>query len=124
MSKQRAEILKIVLDSNRHLSAEEIFMQCKKRGIDISIATVYRNLGILVHRGTLRKLSILGEPDRFDKTVTRHEHIFCDCCNEVQDIYVNDLKELLENKVGITLNSYDLCMRYTCPECRKQEETA
>lgn len=32
------------------------------------MATVYRNLGILVDREEIRKISIMGEPDRYEKS--------------------------------------------------------
>lgn len=117
MSKQRAEILRIITNSDKHLTAEEIFIQCKNEGTNISIATVYRNLKILLKQGAIKKLQITGEPDRFDKTVNEHDHVVCEKCGEIQDIYLEDLKEILESKTGMKINSYSLCMKYICPKC-------
>lgn len=121
MSRQRDDILQIIKRSEEHLTAEEIFLLCKEEGIPISIATVYRNLGILTEQGIIKKVSVIGEPDRYDKTVTHHEHIYCDRCRRIMDIQIEDLKKLLEEKTGIRLQSYDLCMHYICPECRNKE---
>ena len=122
MSKQRQDILKAINESEGHLTAEEVFMKCKEMGASVSMATVYRNLGILAEKGVIRRVSIIGQPDHYDKVLSAHEHIFCDRCGKIQDIHVADLKAMLEEKTGIKLESYDLCMRYICPECRKKEK--
>ncbi|MCB6993069.1 transcriptional repressor [bacterium 210820-DFI.6.37] len=121
MSKQRKDILNVINESKGHLTAEEVFMKCKEKGVSVSMATVYRNLGILSEQGIIRRVSIIGQPDHYDKILNAHEHIFCDRCGKIQDIHVADLKELLEEKTGIQLQSYDLCMRYICPECKEKE---
>lgn len=121
MSKQRDEILKIINNSKEHLTAEEIFLLCKQGGIEISMATIYRNLSILVKNGAVKKLSIIGEPDRYDKNLTTHEHFICSRCKKVIDIHIDDLKEVLTKKTGIDIDSYDLCMHYICPECKNKE---
>lgn len=122
MSKQRDEILKIINNSNEHLTAEEIFLLCKQDEVEISMATIYRNLGILVKNGAIKKLSIIGEPDRYDKNLTVHEHFICSRCKKVIDIHIDDLKEVLMEKTGMNIDSYDLCMHYICPQCKEKEE--
>lgn len=122
MSRQRQDILKIIQESDRHLTAEEIFLRCREAGIAMSMATVYRNLGILTDQGVVKRVSIVGEPDRYDRNLSFHEHIICNRCKRIQDIHVARLMELLEEQTGIEICSYDLCMRYICPECRKKED--
>lgn len=122
MTRQRQAILKTILESSGHLTAEEIFIRCKESGYPVSLATVYRNLGILCESGEIKKVSIVGQPDRFDKILVQHEHVFCERCKELQDINVSDLHHMLEERTGIKILSYDLCLRYICPKCRKKEK--
>lgn len=117
MSKQKQALLDVICSHEGHKTAEEIFMLCRQAQVDISIATVYRNLGILCNEGKVRRIAVPGEPDRYDNTLTPHEHVLCERCKGMSDICMDDLKKLLEERVGSPINSYDLCVRYVCPTC-------
>ncbi len=121
MSKQALQILQVIQDSDLHMTAEEIFLKCKELGLSVSIATVYRNLGIMTNEGIIQKVSIVGEPDRYDKCPDTHEHLFCIKCKKVEDLSTDDFKQLLEEKFNVVLDSYDLSLRIICEECRKKE---
>ena len=123
MTKLAAEMLDLIRSSERHMTAEEVFMLCKEKGIKISFASVYRILTNFVDDGIMRKVSIPGEPDRFDKTVRPHDHIFCSRCKKVCDIDIGDLTEMLEKKIGSRIDGYTLSVKYICPECRRLESS-
>ena len=120
MSKQRDEVFRIINTSDRHLTAEEIFLECKSRNVPISMATVYRNLGIMVEQRIIKKVSITGEPDRYDKIITKHDHLICESCKGLQDLNIEDISNDIEEKIGMEILSYDLNIYYICPECRKK----
>ena len=72
MSKQKNALLEVIRNSEGHLTAEELFMRCREQHVDISMATVYRNLGILSMEGSVKRIAVPGEPDRYDKTLSPH----------------------------------------------------
>ena len=121
MSKQKDALLEVIRNSEGHLSAEDLFMRCRAQNVDISIATIYRNLGILVNEGVVRKIAVPGESDRYDKTLSPHEHVVCERCKKMTDICMKDMKQVLEANIGSSISSYDLCVRYICPVCRSCE---
>lgn len=121
MSRQRDDILNVIKCSDKHLSAEEIFMLLKSEGKNISIATVYRNLGILADKGIIKKISVGDGVDRYDRTIKAHDHLVCDRCGAISDVSIEGLKAYLEEKCGETLFSYDLCMHYVCSKCMKSK---
>lgn len=116
------EILQVVRSSERHMTADEIYLTCRARGINISMATVYRNLGILADANIIRRVSMPGKPDCFDVTLEEHGHKVCEVCGEISDVDVGDLKSELEKRLGITIVDYDLCLRYVCPACRDKKK--
>lgn len=120
MTKIANQLLTIIRESDCHMTAEELFIQCINNNIKISIASIYRNLGTMVEDGIIRKVSIPGEPDRYDKNVNPHEHLICRKCKQVVDVHVDHLQNLLEQSIGSEIDSYDLCIHYICPECHKQ----
>lgn len=115
-----AYILEIINTSDKHLTAEEIFLALKKSCPSVVLATVYNNLNHLYQQGKIRKISLEGCPDRYDKN-TRHDHLICRCCGKLSDVYLSDMTALLEREVGFSIEGYDLKLQYLCPQCRANQ---
>lgn len=112
------KIQEIINGSNEHLTAEEIFLEFKRQGQKISLATVYNNLNTLYEQGLIQKVSIAGYPDRYDKTV-RHDHLVCKECGRLSDVILEDLTERLKKQIDVEIITYDLKICYICSECKK-----
>ena len=69
----------------------------------------------------IRKLSIEGSPDRYDK-IRRHDHLVCKRCGALSDITFEDMTGDLERQLGEGILSYDLKVFYLCPKCREKKE--
>lgn len=113
-------ILEIIQQNDTHMTAEQIFFKLKNQYPSVVLATVYNNLNSLYQQGKIRKISVEGYPDRYDKTV-RHDHLVCRRCGKLSDVYLSDITAQLENQVGFSIDGYDLKLQYLCPECRSQE---
>ena len=118
MTKYAKKILEIVESSNDHLTAEQIFMQLRETYPTVVLATVYNNLNRLWEENRIRKVSLEGMADRYDRT-RRHDHIVCKKCGRLLDVDLGDLTAQLEEKAGISILSYDLKLLYLCEACRK-----
>ena len=77
------------------------------------MATVYNNLNVLCAQGQIRRLSVEGQPDRYDRNV-RHDHLFCRCCGKLRDVFLEDLTDRLRSETGLEIESYDLKLSYVC----------
>lgn len=113
------QILEILNGSKGHMTAEDVYLYCANNKIKGSMASVYRVLSKLSDNGVIRKVSIPGHPDIFDKTPHEHEHLFCVKCGKVKDLKIDGLKESILKKVGNGFQSYDLCVKYVCEDCLK-----
>ena len=102
------------------MTAEEIFLLAKQRLPSLSIATVYRNLGLMVRDGEIRRVTI-GGADRYDRNISPHDHLTCIRCGRLADVTLHDLKTALEQGTGQKIISYELNMYYVCPECAGKE---
>ena len=111
-------ILEIINASQEHMTAEQVFLTLKKTYPSVVLATVYNNLNSLHQQGKIRRISVEGHPDRYDKTV-RHDHLVCCRCGRLSDVYLPDLTAELERQVGFSIDGYDLKIQYCCPQCRK-----
>ena len=85
------------------------------------LATVYNNLNRLLQEGLIRKVSVEGMPDRYDR-IQRHDHLVCKGCGRLLDIDLGDLTAQLEENAGISILSYDLKLMYLCENCKKKIE--
>ena len=117
MTKYGRLIAEIVLSSQDHPTAEEIYQRILATGKKVSVATVYNNLKSLVEEGILTKVVLEGSPDRYDKA-SRHHHLICDRCGKLQDVMLRDLTEELEADTDSPVLSYDIRIRSLCPKCR------
>ena len=118
------KILEIVTGSHSHMTAEQIFEALRRTNPKVVRATVYNNLNRLWAEGRVRKVSVEGMPDRYDRA-ERHGHLVCRGCGRLLDVDLGDLTEQLEQRVGRSILSYDLKLLYLCETCRersRQEE--
>lgn len=112
-------IFEIIDKSDTHMTAEQIFLALKRMYPSVVLATVYNNLNMLFQQGRIRKISLEGYPDRYDKN-TRHDHLVCRRCGKLSDIYLPDITDDLEKQMGFSIEGYDLKVQYLCPECRAE----
>ena len=119
MTRNGKLILDIINHSNDHLTAEQIFLILKKTAPRVALATVYNNLNALCEDDLIRKVSIEGSPDRYDKIV-KHDHLVCKKCGALSDITFSGLTASLSNQLGEPILSYDLKVSYICPSCREK----
>jgi Fur family ferric uptake transcriptional regulator len=126
MTNQREIILRELIASKEHLTADELYDIVKKVMPRISLATVYRNLEILSEAGLIGKLEISGRQKRFDYDVSDHDHIYCAVCHRVDNLQVErkDLQaEDLSAIEGYSVTGYRLEFVGICPACQNKEET-
>ena len=73
-------VLDAVNEMHRHVTADQIYTFVKEKYPSIGRVTVYRNLGIHVKEGKVRKVEVPDGSDRFDFTLENHYHVECVKC--------------------------------------------
>ncbi len=118
LTKYARKILEIIAESRSHMTAAQVFTQLKKNCPGVVLATIYNNLNRLCEEGRIRRISVEGLPDRYDR-IQRHDHLVCQRCGKLLDIDLGDLRAQFEKKAGISILSYDLKLLYLCEDCKK-----
>lgn len=125
MTNQREMILRELIKSQRHLSADELYDIVKRVMPRISLATVYRNLEILSEAKMIGKLEISGRQKRFDYDPFDHDHIYCVICHRVDNLLMAH-KELTAEEfgavAGYSVTGYRLEIVGVCPECQRKRD--
>lgn len=119
MKKYRVKIQEIIENSHSHLTAEEVFRLLRETFPQVARATVYNNLNALCEAGLVRKVSVQGMPDRYDR-IRRHDHLVCKACGRLVDLDLSDLTHQLQRQVSVPFLSYDLKLVYLCEQCQKK----
>lgn len=101
------------------MTAEEFFLALRQVYPTVVLATVYNNLNRLLQEDLIRKISVEGMPDRYDR-IQRHDHLVCRKCGKLMDIDLGDLTEQFEKTAGIPILSYDLKLHVLCEACREK----
>lgn len=121
MRKYATEILNIVNNSCEHLTAGKIFFEMKKKFPKVVLASVYNNLNMLIGQGLIKKVSLDGQPDRYDK-IKKHDHLVCRTCGKIADFEFVDLTENIVGQLHSDIFEYDLKVFYECPECKSKNK--
>lgn len=117
MTKQKELVLRIIEQSHKHPTAEEVFFQAREEMKGIALSTVYRNINALVGEGLIKRISMLNNPDRFDNVREDHDHLICKKCGKLKDIQLIGVEKAIEEVTGENISSYELNAYYLCEEC-------
>lgn len=117
-SKQRDLILNIVQETKGHPTADWIYNEARKQLPNISLGTVYRNLGQLVENKHLNTVNVKGVV-HYDAFLANHQHFQCNSCGSVFDINFST-KEFVSEIDTKTNHKIDKCQVQLfgiCEEC-------
>ena len=123
MTKQREAILQVIRSDKCHYTAEEIFERVKEILPGISRATVYNNLHALIRDRLIRRITGEDLSDRYDSSFIPHGHLYCMECDRISDFSVPSFADTLEGIIGGEIDSYELKVRYVCPECMSKRRS-
>lgn len=121
---QRDMIIQEAFSKDEHFTAEELFDRVRKSSSDISRATVYRTLGLLVEADLLREID-LGEnqttydPNFLDKP--SHNHLVCIDCGRVvefEDSNIEHLTDCVTRRIGFRPVRQTLKIEASCEQLR------
>ena len=119
-SRPREAILAFMAEEPRHVSAESLYQALRERGEDLSLSTVYLNLGVLVEAGLLREFKGVQGESLYDASVEPHDHLICRETGEVIDVPMPMvggvalpafLKAYVEQVTGWTVDEVHLSLR-------------
>lgn len=118
-SKQRDLILNIVQDTRTHPTADYVYEKARTQIPNVSLGTVYRNLGQLVENKQLKSLNIDGTI-HYDAFLDDHQHFQCKTCNAVYDIEVStkDFVSQIDSKTNHKIDRCQIHLEGICEKCQ------
>ena len=119
---QRQAVLRVIRESNEHLTANAVFENARRLLPGISFATVYNSLRYLKDAGFIAEINFGSGASRFDALTARHDHALCNRCGKLIDMEIELPAEVVnyaEEFSQFQVESIDLILRGLCPKCIK-----
>ena len=121
-SKKRQALLEALCSSHEHPTAEMLYNQLKPDYPELSLGTVYRNLGVLVQEGLVKSVGHVNGQERYDAFTYPHPHFVCRNCHGVIDLTLPDtvsgMYEEIGKQSGCEAEDYSLTINGLCAKCR------
>lgn len=126
VTKERSAILRAFLEAERHMTAEELYHEMKKKRPSIGLATIYRTLNLFCECGLAEQRQFGDGHTRYELTynVTHHDHLVCTQCNriiEFENLDIEKLQEKVAQKHHFTIYNHKLELYGLCSDCSKVE---
>lgn len=128
LTPQRRSIVDTIIENEgKHLTAEEIYDEVKKKCPEIGLATVYRTILLLEEMKVIYKLDLNDGCSRYelahDHETHRHHHLVCNNCGkviEVEDDLLEDLEVEIETKYGFKILDHAVKFFGICTDCKDE----
>jgi len=123
LTKGRQSVLRVIRESDKHLTANEVFEDARRILPGISFATVYNSLRFLKNEGLIGEIRFGSDATLYDRKLTRHDHAVCNKCGMLVDLEMPLPESLLREASKLSKfqgASIELTLRGLCPECSKE----
>lgn len=130
----RQAILDVLSKAEKHLSAEDVFLEVHKRYPDIGLTTVYRTLNLLIRIGLVLKFDFGDGRARYElssgpRKEKHHHHLVCTKCNRIIDYkdFIDEEEKLFKKTEKLLARKYKFeitehLVRFygLCDKCRSE----
>ena len=101
LTDQRIAIWNQIVTTKNHLDVEEIFLLLRKQKVDVSRATIYRTLDVLVKNNLIRKMDVGYGHNLYELKLKgeHHDHMICEDTGKIIEFYSEEL-ECLQEKIA------------------------
>jgi Fur family ferric uptake transcriptional regulator len=120
---QRTMILRVLEQTQDHLSAEEIGRAVEASAVGLSRSTVYRTVETLAELGII-KATRMGRSTQYELAGADdhgHHHLVCSNCGRAVDLQMGRAATVLEKEAeaaGFEVEDIDVVVTGRCADCR------
>ena len=118
---QRSAILEFLRSRRHHCSAVQVYDAVREKIPNISLGTVYRNLGQLLESGEIISVEAVDKCIYYDGFVENHAHFVCNACKEIFDFPIEEESRKALKDAGFMVENerviyYGLCKKCSCEQ--------
>lgn len=117
-SKQRNTLFECFQEAQQPMRPDQLLVCCKKNNPGIGIATIYRNLRLLLAERKIVEVQLPNQPTRYSLARPVHQHHFY--CRKCRGLFVINrcvagLRQLLDQ--GFVLEDHHITLYGVCAHC-------
>jgi len=123
----RIKILELLenIDTEKHLSAEEVYKLLLNQGDDVGLATVYRVLTQFEEAGLVTRHHFDGLHSIFElNRGEHHDHLVCTACGKVEEFYdetIEKSQKKVAKEYSFKMTDHSLYIYGVCAECQAEQ---
>lgn len=124
MTPQRVELIRLIVTSDGHPSASQLYVQIKKQFPTMSLATVYKTLDLLKELGEVLEIGLRDDSHYDGNKPYPHPHLICMNCQTIMDgeldTAVKKIVQEVEKNFGFQIVKHQLDFYGICPDCQNK----
>ena len=118
-SRQRDAVLEVLRSSCDHPTADIIFERVREQIPNISLGTVYRNLGQLKDEGFITVVESSDTKVHYEGNLSDHIHFLCKMCHNITDIFCESKIPSALTDMGHKVQSQKTVYYGVCKNCNQ-----
>ena len=111
------------IQKHGHMSIEAIYEEVVKTHPSLSLATVYKNIILMVENGVLVEVPIEGKKAKYELSKADHIHLVCTECGEVEDKPHNSSADEVFSSItkeeNFSLSKQQINLYGVCAHCKE-----
>lgn len=118
----REIVLDVVLAQKGHFDVDTIYEEIKRKYKNVSKATIYRTIPLLIEARFIKKVLPCYETDCYETIFNQpnHLHFICIKCGKIIEMPSTDLERIymdLAKDIGFKILDYNFGAKGICKEC-------
>lgn len=127
ITETRKAVIDFIIQSHDHPSADMIYQALLPAFPNMSLATVYNNLKVLIDEGFVSELKVRNDTTTYyDFMGHQHLNVICEKCGRIADIDLDlpDVQQEAADQTGYQITKSQMVVYGICPDCVARQQEA
>lgn len=126
LTKPREIILEEVFLTHKHFNVDELYDQIREKHDNVSRATVYRTIPLLVEANLIKNALRCAAKDHYEHIYghAKHLHFICNKCGKIMEEEISEMESALRKlaaKHNFQIEEFNIGAKGLCAQCRKDK---
>lgn len=127
ITETRKAVIDFIIQSHDHPSADMIYQALLPVFPNMSLATVYNNLKVLIDEGFVSELKVRNDTTTYyDFMGHQHLNVICEKCGRIADMDLDlpDVQQEAAEQTGYQITKSQMVVYGICPDCVARQQEA
>lgn len=127
ITETRKAVIDFIIQSHDHPSADMIYQALLPAFPNMSLATVYNNLKVLIDEGFVSELKVRNDTTTYyDFMGHQHLNVICEKCGRIADMDLDlpDVQQEAADQTGYQITKSQMVVYGICPDCVARQQAA